>query len=125
MSTKLIMPSGSKVLKRNEMREVEGGKRIAFVNNDVCKTIVNTVFGTTTDITTGMVIDRIDIFAKLLVEHVPSIEQVTSIIIAAYATDFAQALVDVCASEDMGLSVDIGFPALIDFSAQVATPVVE
>ena len=125
MSTKLVMPSGSKVLNCDEMREVEGGKRIAFVNNSTCKTIVNAVFGTTTDITTGMVIDRIDIFAQLLVEHVPALEQVTSFMLTTFSTDFAQSLVEVCGSEDMGLAVDLGFPTLVDFSAQVPTPVAE
>ena len=125
MSTKLVMPSGSKVLNRDEMREVEGGKRIAFVNNDICKTIVNTVFGTTTNITAGMIIDRIDIFAQLIVEQVPAFEQITSFVITNYSTDFAQSLVEVCGSEEMGLAVDLGFPTLVDFSAQSPTPVAE
>ncbi|MBE5936099.1 MAG: hypothetical protein E7262_10040 [Lachnospiraceae bacterium] len=119
MSKKLIMPAGSKALNTNEMREVEGGKRVAFVNNDICKKVVSTVFGTTEGVTKGMIIDKIDVFANFLVEQIPSLEQFVSMAITTYSADFADSLVEVCGSDEMGLAIDVGFPTLVDFSAQL------
>ena len=66
---------------------------------------------------------KIDVFAKFLVEQIPSIEQIVTQVITIYSADFAESLVDVCATDDMGLAVDLGFPTLVDFSA--ALPIVE
>ena len=123
MKNKMMMPKGSKALSVEEMRSVDGGKRIAFINNDICKTAVFAVFGTTEGITKGMIIDKIDVFANFLVEQIPAIEQIITQIITIYSSDFAQSLVEVCGTEDMGLAIDLGFPTLVDFSATL--PVVE
>ena len=121
MNNKLVMPVNSTLLTADEMRKVEGGKRVAFLGNNTCKTIMNLALGTTTNVTAGMIIDRIDIFANLLVEHVPQAASIAEFIINNYSTDFAKTMVEVCGSDELGLAVDLGFPTLVDFSAALPT----
>ena len=117
MNKEMIRPVNSVLLTEDEMRDIKGGVRVAYMDSEVCKAIAFGICGSLVGVSAAALAVSIDAIAVYIAATVPGLGWVTGAILAGYAIDFSAALTKAVINEK-GLAIDIEGAKILKFTVE-------